>query len=171
MVVGGEEEEEDVPKPVRHRRDDMEPGGAAVPGGVLHVGRQAGLCRRGAPVQDPRRAGHRQQGRLRPLLPPAQGLQDRRPRRRHHRQPHRRRPSALSYLRSQCTNYSFVYECPLPVYRLVVQLADKAQVCFFFFFSTFVTACVGKIGPCGISYLVADKFGFAEMLGCRGGCF
>ncbi|XP_058092039.1 proteasome subunit alpha type-1-A-like [Magnolia sinica] len=33
------------------------------------------------------------------------------------------------YLRSECINYSFVYESPLPVGRLVVQLADKAQVC------------------------------------------
>lgn len=32
------------------------------------------------------------------------------------------------YLRSECINYSFVYESPLPVGRLVVQLADKAQV-------------------------------------------
>ncbi|KAL6007178.1 RNA polymerase-associated factor [Asimina triloba] len=31
------------------------------------------------------------------------------------------------YLRSECINYSFVYESPLPVGRLVVQLADKAQ--------------------------------------------
>ncbi|XP_042499498.1 proteasome subunit alpha type-1-A-like [Macadamia integrifolia] len=33
------------------------------------------------------------------------------------------------YLRSECINYSFAYESPLPVGRLVVQLADKAQVC------------------------------------------
>ncbi|XP_031477780.1 proteasome subunit alpha type-1-A-like [Nymphaea colorata] len=33
------------------------------------------------------------------------------------------------YLRSECINYSFVYESSLPVGRLVVQLADKAQVC------------------------------------------
>ncbi|XP_043712594.1 proteasome subunit alpha type-1-A-like [Telopea speciosissima] len=33
------------------------------------------------------------------------------------------------YLRSECINYSFSYESPLPVGRLVVQLADKAQVC------------------------------------------
>ncbi|XP_058087790.1 proteasome subunit alpha type-1-B-like [Magnolia sinica] len=33
------------------------------------------------------------------------------------------------YLRSECINYSFVYESPLPVGRLVVQLSDKAQVC------------------------------------------
>ncbi|KAF6166690.1 hypothetical protein GIB67_005552 [Kingdonia uniflora] len=33
------------------------------------------------------------------------------------------------YLRSECINYSFTYESPLPVGRLVVQLADKAQVC------------------------------------------
>ncbi|ONK66314.1 uncharacterized protein A4U43_C06F6410 [Asparagus officinalis] len=33
------------------------------------------------------------------------------------------------YLRNECINHKFVYEDPLPVGRLVVQLADKAQVC------------------------------------------
>ncbi|CAA7408349.1 unnamed protein product [Spirodela intermedia] len=33
------------------------------------------------------------------------------------------------YLRNECINHSFVYEAPLPVGRLVVRLADKAQVC------------------------------------------
>ncbi|CAO2817814.1 unnamed protein product [Amaranthus hypochondriacus] len=33
------------------------------------------------------------------------------------------------YMRSECINYSFTYESSLPVGRLVVQLADKAQVC------------------------------------------
>ncbi|XP_072998524.1 proteasome subunit alpha type-1-like [Typha latifolia] len=33
------------------------------------------------------------------------------------------------FLRNECINHSFVYESPLPVGRLVVQLADKAQVC------------------------------------------
>ncbi|KAF6147224.1 hypothetical protein GIB67_039354 [Kingdonia uniflora] len=33
------------------------------------------------------------------------------------------------YLRSECINYTFTYESPLPVGRLVVQLADNAQVC------------------------------------------
>ncbi|KAK9270950.1 hypothetical protein L1049_026538 [Liquidambar formosana] len=33
------------------------------------------------------------------------------------------------YMRSECINYSFTYDSPLPVGRLVVQLADKAQVC------------------------------------------
>ncbi|CAL9092939.1 proteasome subunit alpha type-1-like [Musa acuminata AAA Group] len=33
------------------------------------------------------------------------------------------------YLRNECINHSFVYESPLPVSRLVVRLADKAQVC------------------------------------------
>ncbi|RRT80043.1 hypothetical protein BHE74_00010185 [Ensete ventricosum] len=32
------------------------------------------------------------------------------------------------YLRNECINHSFVYESPLPVSRLVVHLADKAQV-------------------------------------------
>ncbi|XP_063936306.1 proteasome subunit alpha type-1-B [Daucus carota subsp. sativus] len=32
------------------------------------------------------------------------------------------------YMRSECINYSYSYESPLPVGRLVVQLADKAQV-------------------------------------------
>ncbi|KAL0904428.1 hypothetical protein M5K25_026535 [Dendrobium thyrsiflorum] len=31
------------------------------------------------------------------------------------------------YLRNECINHSFVYESPLPISRLVVQLADKAQ--------------------------------------------
>ncbi|PIA43910.1 hypothetical protein AQUCO_01800155v1 [Aquilegia coerulea] len=33
------------------------------------------------------------------------------------------------FLRSECINYNFTYESPLPVNRLVVQLADKSQVC------------------------------------------
>lgn len=33
------------------------------------------------------------------------------------------------YMRSECINYSYLYESPLPIGRLVVQLADKAQVC------------------------------------------
>ena len=33
------------------------------------------------------------------------------------------------YMRSECINHNFVYESPLPVGRLVVQVADKAQVC------------------------------------------
>ncbi|CAI9116778.1 OLC1v1018018C1 [Oldenlandia corymbosa var. corymbosa] len=33
------------------------------------------------------------------------------------------------YMRTECINYSYTYESPLPVGRLVVQLADKAQVC------------------------------------------
>ncbi|KAG6475113.1 proteasome subunit alpha type-1-like [Zingiber officinale] len=33
------------------------------------------------------------------------------------------------YLRNECINHAFVYESPLPVSRLVVRLADKAQVC------------------------------------------
>ncbi|KAJ6306444.1 hypothetical protein OIU78_021707 [Salix suchowensis] len=33
------------------------------------------------------------------------------------------------YMRTECINYNFNYESPLPVGRLVVQLADKAQVC------------------------------------------
>nr|AFK49441.1 unknown [Lotus japonicus] len=33
------------------------------------------------------------------------------------------------YMRSECINYSYTYESPLPVGRLVVHLADKAQVC------------------------------------------
>ena len=32
------------------------------------------------------------------------------------------------YMRSECINYNYTYESPLPVGRLVVQLADKAQV-------------------------------------------
>jgi 20S proteasome subunit alpha 6 len=33
------------------------------------------------------------------------------------------------YLRSECINHAFVYEAPLPVSRLALRLADKAQVC------------------------------------------
>ncbi|EOA36654.1 hypothetical protein CARUB_v10011928mg [Capsella rubella] len=33
------------------------------------------------------------------------------------------------YMRSESINHSFTYESPLPVGRLVVRLADKAQVC------------------------------------------
>ncbi|KAM0972858.1 hypothetical protein ACFX13_016522 [Malus domestica] len=33
------------------------------------------------------------------------------------------------YMRSEAINYNYTYESPLPVGRLVVQLADKAQVC------------------------------------------
>lgn len=33
------------------------------------------------------------------------------------------------YMRSECINHNFIYESPLPVGRLVVQVADKAQVC------------------------------------------
>ncbi|XLS91030.1 hypothetical protein HN51_067038 [Arachis hypogaea] len=33
------------------------------------------------------------------------------------------------YMRNECINYSYTYQSPLPVGRLVVQLADKAQVC------------------------------------------
>ncbi|KAL2318755.1 hypothetical protein Fmac_032631 [Flemingia macrophylla] len=33
------------------------------------------------------------------------------------------------YMRSECINYNYTYESLLPVGRLVVQLADKAQVC------------------------------------------
>ncbi|XP_020971934.1 proteasome subunit alpha type-1-like isoform X2 [Arachis ipaensis] len=32
------------------------------------------------------------------------------------------------YMRNECINYSYTYESPLPVGRLVVQLADKAQL-------------------------------------------
>ncbi|KAL0323133.1 UNVERIFIED_CONTAM: Proteasome subunit alpha type-1-B [Sesamum calycinum] len=33
------------------------------------------------------------------------------------------------YMRNECINHSYTYESSLPVGRLVVQLADKAQVC------------------------------------------
>ncbi|GBG59785.1 hypothetical protein CBR_g54888 [Chara braunii] len=33
------------------------------------------------------------------------------------------------YMRSECINHSFVYESPMPVGRLVCQVADKSQVC------------------------------------------
>nr|CAB3445498.1 unnamed protein product [Digitaria exilis] len=33
------------------------------------------------------------------------------------------------FLRNECINHSFVYEAPLPISRLALRLADKAQVC------------------------------------------
>ena len=33
------------------------------------------------------------------------------------------------FLRNECINHSFVYEAPLPISRLALKLADKAQVC------------------------------------------
>ncbi|KAK9723801.1 hypothetical protein RND81_05G026500 [Saponaria officinalis] len=33
------------------------------------------------------------------------------------------------YMRNECINYAFTFESPLPVTRLVLQLADNAQVC------------------------------------------
>ena len=53
---------ENVQKPVRHGRDDMEPGGEAVPGGVRDGGGEAGLGGDRAPIQDPRGPRMRQQG-------------------------------------------------------------------------------------------------------------
>jgi 20S proteasome subunit alpha 6 len=32
------------------------------------------------------------------------------------------------FLRSECINHSFVYDAPLPISRLALRLADKAQV-------------------------------------------
>uniref|UniRef100_A0A8R7UV25 Uncharacterized protein n=1 Tax=Triticum urartu TaxID=4572 RepID=A0A8R7UV25_TRIUA len=32
------------------------------------------------------------------------------------------------FLRNKCINHAFVYDAPLPVSRLVLRLADKAQV-------------------------------------------
>ena len=54
------------------------------------------------------------------------------------------------YMRSECINYGFTYESPLPVGRLVVQLADKAQVCRFlknpnFFFHVIASVCYFKV--------------------------
>ncbi|PUZ65126.1 hypothetical protein GQ55_3G198300 [Panicum hallii var. hallii] len=121
---------ENVPEPVRHRRDDVEPRGAALPGGVRHGGRQAGLRLRRPLVPHPRRPCLRQQGCLRALLPPAQGL----PRVADHAGVALAGLTAdgrvLSrFLRNECINHSSVYEAPLPVSRLALRLADKAQVC------------------------------------------
>lgn len=33
------------------------------------------------------------------------------------------------YMRNECLNHRFVFESPMPVGRLVRQVADKAQVC------------------------------------------
>jgi len=35
----------------------------------------------------------------------------------------------LLHMRSECIHYKFLYDSPLPIGRLVVQPADKAQVC------------------------------------------
>uniref|UniRef100_A0A0A9BJG4 PSA1 n=1 Tax=Arundo donax TaxID=35708 RepID=A0A0A9BJG4_ARUDO len=86
---------DNVPEPVRHRRDDMEPRGAALPGRVHDGGRQAGLRLRRPLLQHPRRPRRRQQVRLRALLPPAQGLPRRRPRGGSARGAHCRRPRPI----------------------------------------------------------------------------
>ena len=62
------------------------------------------------------------------------------------------------YMRSECINYSFTYESSLPVGRLVVQLADKAQVCFYPFIRIqfkmlFCFVCI-------VMYLLELVFGF-----------
>jgi 20S proteasome subunit alpha 6 len=44
------------------------------------------------------------------------------------------------YLRSECINRAFVYEAPLPVSRLALRLADKAQVCL----DGLIWLCVGN---------------------------
>lgn len=66
------------------------------------------------------------------------------------------------YMLMECINHSYTYESPLPVGRLVVQLADKAQVLLMLFFFLFKTlfflfkfpsiflafsGCVGKVDP------------------------
>ncbi|KAJ8450726.1 hypothetical protein Cgig2_021198 [Carnegiea gigantea] len=48
------------------------------------------------------------------------------------------------YMRSECINHSFTYESALPVGRLVVQLADKAQVCFLPFDFVLVVLVLGS---------------------------
>ncbi|PQM36073.1 uncharacterized protein Pyn_14001 [Prunus yedoensis var. nudiflora] len=68
-------------------------------------------------------------GQLRAFFSSEEDFQGRRPHRRRHCRPYRRRSCPLSYMRSECINYNYTYESPLPVGRLVVQLADKAQVC------------------------------------------
>ncbi len=33
------------------------------------------------------------------------------------------------YMRNECMNHKFVYDSPMPVSRLVLKVADKAQIC------------------------------------------
>lgn len=47
------------------------------------------------------------------------------------------------YMTSECINYNYTYELPLPVGRLIVQLADKAQVTFHFSFFTLCSIGLG----------------------------
>ncbi|MFS7890118.1 putative proteasome endopeptidase complex [Helianthus anomalus] len=55
------------------------------------------------------------------------------------------------YMRSECINYGYTYESPLHVGRLVVQLADKAQVILFFPIDLYVFNCYGFVwGDCWI---------------------
>jgi len=55
------------------------------------------------------------------------------------------------YMRSECINYNYTYESPLPVGRLVVQLANKAQVrllsvfCFYLCLFEFIRIRVLKL--------------------------
>jgi len=55
----------------------MEPGGAAVPGGVRDGGGEAGFGGDRSPIQDARGSRMRQQGQLRTLLAPEEDLQGR----------------------------------------------------------------------------------------------
>lgn len=87
---------EDVQKPVRHGRDDLEPRREAVPGGVRDGGREARLGGDWSPIQNARRFGLRQQGQFRALVSPEEDLQGRRPHRRRNRWTHRRRPCPLA---------------------------------------------------------------------------
>ncbi|KAJ0568606.1 putative proteasome endopeptidase complex [Helianthus annuus] len=52
------------------------------------------------------------------------------------------------YMRSECINYGYTYESPLPVGRLVVQLTDKAQGLFgeivrYFIFVVLISYWIG----------------------------
>ena len=87
---------DNVQEPIRHRRDDVEPRGEAIPGGVRDGGGEAGLRRNRPPIQNARRFGVREQGELRAVVSPEEDLQGRRPHRRRHRGAHRRRPRAVA---------------------------------------------------------------------------
>ncbi|CAN6846707.1 unnamed protein product [Brassica oleracea] len=76
------------------------------------------------------------------------------------------------YMRSEAINHSFTYESPLPIGRLVVHLADKAQVRsnIFFFCSQVCTQTLWK-RPYGVGLLVGglDESGAHLYYNCPSG--
>ncbi|CAN7001335.1 unnamed protein product [Brassica oleracea var. botrytis] len=75
------------------------------------------------------------------------------------------------YMRPEAINHSFTYESPLPVGRLVVHLADKAQVIIFFFFCSQVCTQRSWKRPYGVGLLVGglDESGAHLYYNCPSG--